>query len=103
MDRRAFLLSLPALAACCRAEAAALGLGEPSRTALGAASHRAVHQMLESPLVFEDPLALRILGGERVKWIGKNIDRYRTAGARGMRAFLVTRARFAEDALAQSL
>ncbi|HEX2825004.1 MAG TPA: class I SAM-dependent methyltransferase [Burkholderiales bacterium] len=105
MDRRQFLLTLPALgvAPAYGADATALAAGEPSQTALGAASHRAVHQMLESPLVFEDPLALRILGGERVKWIGRNIDRYRTAGSRGMRAFLVTRARFAEDGLAQSL
>ena len=36
--------------------------GTPSRTALGAASHRAAHQILEAGSIFADPLALRILG-----------------------------------------
>jgi methyltransferase (TIGR00027 family) len=103
MDRRRFLLSLPALSGFYTADAAALVAGEPSRTALGAASHRAAHQMLETPLVFEDPLALKILGAERVKWIGRNIESYRTAGGRAMRAFLVARSRIAEDGLAQAL
>ena len=36
--------------------------GEPSRTAFGAARHRAVHQDVEDGRVFADPLAWRILG-----------------------------------------
>ena len=36
--------------------------GQFSRTALGAAGHRAAHQVLESGRVFADPLALPILG-----------------------------------------
>jgi len=35
---------------------------EPSRTALGAATHRAAHQVLEDGGVFRDPLACAILG-----------------------------------------
>jgi hypothetical protein len=38
--------------------------GEPSRTAFGAAVHRAAHAELDRPVVFEDPLAWRILGVE---------------------------------------
>ena len=36
--------------------------GQASVTALGAAGHRAAHQVLERGLVFADPLALAILG-----------------------------------------
>jgi O-methyltransferase involved in polyketide biosynthesis len=38
--------------------------GQPSRTALGAAAHRAVHQVLERGQIFADPLAMRILGAD---------------------------------------
>ena len=33
--------------------------GQPSRTALGAASHCAAHQVLENGCIFTDPLAVR--------------------------------------------
>lgn len=80
----------------------ALVAGEPSRTARGAAIQRAAHQLLESPRVFEDPLALGIFGAEGVRWLGRNLDRYRSEGSRAMRAFLVMRSRFAEDELARA-
>src|SRR5688572_14393982 len=104
MDRRVFLstsllvpgLFFPGLSA-------ALQPGEPSRTARGAALQRAAHQLLETPTVFEDPLALRIFGAEGVAWLGRNLDRYRTPGSRSMRAFLVMRSRFAEDELARAV
>ena len=35
--------------------------GEPSHTARGAAAYRAIHQTLESGVIFSDPLAARIL------------------------------------------
>jgi O-methyltransferase involved in polyketide biosynthesis len=35
--------------------------GQPSRTARGAAAHRAVHQTLEGGAIFNDPFASRIL------------------------------------------
>jgi O-methyltransferase involved in polyketide biosynthesis len=38
--------------------------GRPSGTALHVARARAVHQLLDEPIVFKDPLALRILGAE---------------------------------------
>ena len=62
---------------------------------------RAAHQLLETPRVFDDPLALRIFGAQGVAWLGRNLDRYRTGGARAMRAFLVMRSRYAEDELAR--
>ena len=81
----------------------ALEPGQPSRTARGAALQRAAHQLLETPHVFDDPLALRIFGAQGVAWLGRNLDRYRTNGARAMRAFLVMRSRYAEDQLAQAV
>ena len=36
--------------------------GQPSRTALAAASYRAAHQLLEGGRIFADPLAAPILG-----------------------------------------
>jgi methyltransferase (TIGR00027 family) len=83
-------------------EALALAPGEPSRTARGVALQRAAHQLLETPPVFEDPLALRMFGAQGVAWLGRNLERYRTPGSRAMRAFLVMRSRFAEDELARA-
>jgi len=78
-------------------------LREPSQTALGAAMQRAAHQLLERPLVFEDPLALPILGLERVRWLAANLDRQRHPWAASLRAALVVRSRVAEDALADAV
>jgi len=80
--------------------ALALQPGEPSRTARSTALQRAAHQLLETPRVFDDPVALRIFGARGVAWLGRNLDTYRTGGARAMRAFLVMRSRYAEDQLA---
>jgi len=103
VTRRGFLKSSAALAGALFSESGqALVAGEPSRTARGAALQRAAHQLLEVPRVFDDPLALRIFGAQGVAWLGRNLERYRTAGSRSMRAFLVTRSRFAEDELARA-
>lgn len=83
--------------------AEALAEGAPSRTARSTALQRAAHQLLESPRVFEDPMALRIFGAPGVRWLGSNLERYRTARSRAMRAFLVMRSRFAEDGLADAV
>lgn len=75
-------------------------LGQPSRTALAAATHRAAHQILERGRIFADPLALRILG------IGAGTvarDAEEHASRRRMRLFIAARTRFAEDALAAAV
>lgn len=73
--------------------------GQPSRTALGAAAHRAVHQVLEGGRVFFDPLAIRILGTDADAAVAKaRADPTR----RPLRLFIAVRSRFAEDALAAS-
>lgn len=81
----------------------ALAAGEPSRTAQGAALLRAAHQLLDRPLVFEDPIALRILGAHVAKQIALDSDRFHTPTARALRAFLAMRSRYAEDELARAM
>jgi methyltransferase (TIGR00027 family) len=82
--------------------ALALEGGQPSRTASGAARHRAAHQLLENPKVLDDPFALPILGERDAAWLRANLGRQQTASARTMRAFIVMRSRYAEDCLAQA-
>lgn len=73
--------------------------GEPSRTALGAATHRAVHQVLEHGRIFTDPLAGRILGAEAATAARRAEG---DATQRRLRLFIAVRTRFAEDALRTS-
>lgn len=78
--------------------------GRPSRTALGVAMRRAAHQLLDHPLVFEDPLALRILGPQLEGRLRADLPRHRRSRfSRGMRTFLAVRSRFAEDLLAEAV
>jgi len=73
---------------------------KPSRTALEAAAHRAVHQVLEGGCVFSDPLALRILGQDpKTVRLNAEEDPY----SRRMRLYVAARTRFAEDALAAAV
>ena len=71
-----------------------------SLTALGAAGHRAAHQVLEQGRIFFDPLALRILGSEAEEAL---IEAEREPRKRGLRLFIAVRTRFAEDALAAAV
>jgi hypothetical protein len=74
--------------------------GHPSRTALGAARHRAAHQVLERGFIFSDPFALPILG------IGADAIVQDTQGdefTRKLRLFIAIRSRLAEDALAMAV
>jgi methyltransferase (TIGR00027 family) len=70
--------------------------GQPSRTALGAAYHRAAHQVLERGAIFADPLALRILGAEAGAALSEAKN---DPSRRMMRLFIAVRTRFAEDSL----
>lgn len=69
---------------------------EPSRTALGAAAHRAAHQF-DGAHLFSDPLAIHIVGEDSARESHANSDNA------GMRIFIAARSRFAEDTLAESL
>ena len=73
----------------------------PSRTALRVALRRAAHQLYDKPLVFQDPIAVPILGnayGEELR----RTPRERPFSI-AMRAHLVARSRYAEDNLARSV
>ena len=63
---------------------------------------RAAHQLLEQPRVFDDPLALTILGDDLLNSLRLNLEQYRSPLSRFLRAALVTRSRFAEDELARA-
>jgi methyltransferase (TIGR00027 family) len=65
-----------------------------SRTALGAAGHRAAHQVLERGRIFADPLALRILGEDAEKALA---DASQYPERRALRLFIAARSRLAEE------
>jgi methyltransferase (TIGR00027 family) len=75
----------------------------PSSTAFRVAMRRAAHQILDKPLVLEDPIALRIIGPRRAESIQADAKRYDTGFGRALRMFLVARSRCAEDALARAV
>jgi methyltransferase (TIGR00027 family) len=68
--------------------------GQASRTAIGAAGHRAAHQVLERGIVFTDPLALAILGQDADEAIALAKEK---PERRPLRFFIAMRSRFAED------
>jgi methyltransferase (TIGR00027 family) len=74
--------------------------GQASRTAIGAAGHRAAHQILERGSIFSDPLALRILGQDAEEALAlAREDPRRTP----LRLFIAMRSRFAEDAARRAI
>jgi methyltransferase (TIGR00027 family) len=74
--------------------------GQPSRTALLVAIHRAAHQQLDGGVIFPDPLAVRILGADAEALVRDVKD---DPFSRALRQFVVVRSRIAEDALARSV
>ncbi|MFD4433911.1 class I SAM-dependent methyltransferase, partial [Nocardia sp. NPDC058497] len=69
----------------------------PSRTAIGAAVARAVHQVVDGARVFTDPLALAVLGMSEHDFADR--QRIETLFPTDARLFIAGRQRFAEDAL----
>ena len=78
--------------------------GTPSRTAMRVAQRRAAHQVLDRPLVLDDPIALRIVEPDYAQALRDDpqgaeqsrLDPY-------FRAFMAVRSRFAEDMLAAAV
>jgi methyltransferase (TIGR00027 family) len=75
--------------------------GNFSRTAERVAIRRAAHQLLDHPLVLDDPLALRIIGSHAAQALRSNPKEHH-AFSRAFRAFMAARSRFAEDELARA-
>lgn len=72
----------------------------PSRTALGVALRRAAHQVLDTPRVLDDPLALTIVGADRNPHLrAEMLHREGGVTAPFVRAFMAVRSRLAEDEL----
>jgi methyltransferase (TIGR00027 family) len=78
---------------------------EPSRTAWGAARHRAVHQLIEDGRIFADPLAVPILGDELDERADNVLllDCDSEPGTRALRFFIVARSAYAEARLAEAV
>ena len=74
--------------------------GQPSRTAIGAAAHRAVHQVLEHGAIFHDPLAIPILGDDFEPALAEARS---DPSRRRLRLFIAVRTRFPEDALERAV
>lgn len=77
---------------------------EVSRTALAVAYMRAAHQILDSNhLLFEDALAVPILGKGALRKIREATARYHAPDARALRSRIALRSRYAEDQLLSAI
>jgi methyltransferase (TIGR00027 family) len=72
----------------------------PSRTAERVALRRAAHQLFDDPKIFDDPVALRIVGPAAAE-LDRAVENEPVAI--GLRALMVARARYTEDALARAV
>ena len=77
--------------------------GTPSRSAMKVAVLRAVHRLLDEPVIFDDPIAMRILGAKMSATISDDPFQFNDPLSRGLRATLVVRSRFAEEELAKAV
>jgi len=77
----------------------------PLKTDMGhyAASQRAAHLILDNPKIFEDPLALRIIGAEAESKLRLNLAEFQNPPERNLRALMMVRNRYAEDELVRSI
>jgi methyltransferase (TIGR00027 family) len=73
--------------------------GQPSNSALRVAKLRAVHQLLDEPIIFNDPYALPILGPKIEAEVREDPFQYNDPLSRGLRASMVARSMLAEDEL----
>ena len=70
---------------------------------LNVATERAAHQLLDNPKIFEDPLALRIIGAEAESRLRLSLTQFQKPEERAFRAAVMVRNRYAEDELARSI
>ncbi|MBA5635800.1 class I SAM-dependent methyltransferase [Duganella sp. LX20W] len=77
--------------------------GVASRSALTVAMLRAAHQLLDQPPLFNDPLALAILGPENGATVRDDPAQFDAGMRRMVRLAMAVRSRLAEDELAQAV
>jgi methyltransferase (TIGR00027 family) len=70
--------------------------------AQGVAIRRAVHQLMDQPRVFEDPIAIAIIGDEAAK-LKERPDKFDHPSSRHVRALMAARSRFAEDEMMSAI
>jgi methyltransferase (TIGR00027 family) len=70
---------------------------------LAVALRRAAHQLFDAPVVFDDPLAIPILGPEGDARLRADRAKHHERFSIALRAFVVARARVAEEALARAV
>jgi methyltransferase (TIGR00027 family) len=75
--------------------------GTPSLSAQRVAALRAVHQLLDEPLVLSDPIALSLLGATTEAALRNDPFALNDPMSRGLRGMLVARSRFVEDELSR--
>jgi methyltransferase (TIGR00027 family) len=77
---------------------------KPSRTAFGVAFRRATHQLHDAPPhILSDPIAVPLLGPSVLADLEAAKSELDAPGNLSLRAWLVARSRYAEDALAQAV
>jgi len=74
--------------------------GQPSRTLLVPAVRRAAHQLLDTPLIFNDPIAVGLVPEASEYAIRNALEDHRRSEAMLVRSLFALRSRFAEDRLA---
>jgi methyltransferase (TIGR00027 family) len=75
-----------------------------SKTALGVALLRIVHQLVDaSPKILEDTVALSLFETDFLSQIQANMSLYQTPAAKALRSHVVLRSRYAEDQLATAV
>ncbi len=84
-------------------QAKLLESGQASQSARRVAITRAVHQLLDEPVVLPDPFALTILGAAMEQAVRDDPFQFNDMPMRGMRASIVARSRLAEDELQRAL
>jgi methyltransferase (TIGR00027 family) len=75
----------------------------PSLTAYKVAVMRAAHQIFDNPKVFEDPIALKIIGTQGDAEIHSERQKFQKKLHRYLRAIVVARSRFVEDELSAAI
>ncbi len=64
---------------------------------------RAAHQLYDEPVIFVDPVAIRILSDETAAQVRSGLElENQNPWSRGLRAFVAARSRFAEEELARA-
>ncbi len=76
---------------------------QPSRTAWRSALRRAAHQLWDSPRVYDDPLALKLVGAEEEAGLRAKSARSVTQLEQTIRASMAARSRFARDCLDEAV